>query len=107
MIEAGSDRYTLREAWEAISSRFRRKPEGIEPEILEPVPQATWFPRSELERTVYAALVLAGEPVNNRRLAELMLCSPGHASKCVAQLEGVIKKVRVGRQVFLSLPSPN
>ena len=39
--------------------------------------QQVWFPKSELERTVYAALVLAGEPVNNLKLAALMGVSPG------------------------------
>ncbi len=34
-----------------------------------------WMPATEIERAVYAALILAGEPVNNRRLAELMGCS--------------------------------
>ncbi len=101
MIEAGSDRYTLCEAWEALTSRFRRKPEVIEPEVLTPV--QTWMPRTEVERAVYAALVLAGEPVNNRRLAELMQCSPGEASRRVAQLEGAIRKARKGREVMISL----
>ena len=50
-----------------------------------------------------AALILAGEPVNNRRLAELMDCSPGEASRRVAQLEGVIRKARKGREVLISL----
>ena len=52
---------------------------------------------------VFAALILAGEPVNNRRLAELMDCSPGEASRRVAQLEGVIRKARRGREVLISL----
>jgi len=51
----------------------------------------------------YTALVLAGEPVNNRRLAELMGCSPGEASRRVAQLEGAISKARKGREVLISL----
>ena len=34
------------------------------------------------------ALILAGEPVNNHRLAELMGVSPPEASRRVAQLEG-------------------
>jgi hypothetical protein len=38
-----------------------------------------WLPATEIERAVYAALILAGEPVNNRRLASLMGCSPGEA----------------------------
>ncbi len=49
------------------------------------------------------ALVLAGQPVNNRRLAELMGCSPGEASRRVAQLEGAIRKARKGREVMISL----
>jgi hypothetical protein len=48
-------------------------------------------------------LVLAGEPVNNRRLAELMGCSPAEASKRVAALEGAIRKARKGREVMISL----
>jgi chromosome segregation and condensation protein ScpB len=51
-------------------------------------------PSKEFERAVYAALILAGEPINHRRLAELMDCSPGEASRRVAQLEGVIRKAR-------------
>jgi len=86
----------LAEAWS------RRKPKPVEPEILAPV-QPTWQPTREIERAVYAALILAGEPVNNRRLAELMDCSPGEASRRVAQLEGVIRKVRKGREVLISL----
>ena len=62
-----------------------------------------WMPATEIERAVYAALILAGEPVNNRRLAELMDCSPGEASRRVAQLEGVIRKARKGREVLISL----
>jgi hypothetical protein len=48
-------------------------------------------------------LILAGEPINNRRLAELMGCTPTHASRCVAQLEGPIRKARRGREVSISL----
>ena len=78
----------------------RRK--AVELEILAPV-QPTWIPTRDIERAVYAALILAGEPVNNRRLAELMDCSPGEASRRVAQLEGVIRKARKGREVLISL----
>lgn len=63
-----------------------------------------WVPQTELERTVYAALVLAGEPVNNLKLAALMGVSPGECSRRVAQLEGVIRKSRKGREVLISLP---
>ena len=84
------------EAWS------RRKPKPApQVEVLQPVP--TWQPSREFERAVYAALILAGEPVNNRRLAELMACSPGEASRRVAQLEGVIRKARKGREVLISL----
>jgi len=50
-----------RKAAEAWS---RRKPELVEPEVLTPV--QPWQPSREFERAVYAALNLAGEPVNNR-----------------------------------------
>ena len=83
---------------EALASR---KPELVEPDVLTPV--QPWQPSREFERAVYAALILAGEPVNNRRLAELMDCSPGEASRRVTQLEGVIRKARKGREVLISL----
>ncbi len=103
MIEATHDHYTPREVWQFLTSRFKRKlPERVEPEILPPV-QTNWMPTREFERAVFAALVLAGEPINNRRLAELMDCSPGEASRRVAQLEGVIRKARKGREVMISL----
>jgi len=51
MIEATSDYYSLREVWQMLSSRFKRKAETApEAEVLRPVP--TWSPRTELERTV-------------------------------------------------------
>ena len=64
------------------------------------------------QRAVFAALILAGEPVNNRHLAELMDCSPGEASRRVAQLvqaelgsakTAAIRKARKGREVLISL----
>ena len=56
----------LAEAWS------RRKAKPVEQvEVLEPM---RTMPTREIERAVYAALILAGEPVNNRRLAELMGC---------------------------------
>ena len=83
-------------------ARAKRKAKPVEQvEVLQPVP--TWQPSRDFERAVYAALILAGEPVNNRRLAELMDCSPGEASRRVAQLEGVIRKARKGREVLISL----
>jgi hypothetical protein len=101
MIEYVSNYYSPREVWQHLASRFRRKPE-TEPEFLQPV-QQVWLPKSELERTVYAALVLAGEPGNNLKLAALMGVSPGESSRRVAQLEHVINKRRQGREVLISL----
>ena len=84
-----------RKAAEAWS---RRKPKPVEQvEVLQPMA------RTEVERAVYAALILAGEPVNNRRLAELMQCSPAVASRRVTQLEGAIRWARKGREVLISL----
>ena len=77
-------------------SKEKTKPETAD---LSPA----WMPATEIERAVFAALILAGEPVNNRRLAELMGCSPGEASKRVARLEGVVRKVREGREVRIGL----
>jgi hypothetical protein len=84
----------------AVEAWRRRKPKLVEPEILQP---AWTMPTTEIERAVYAALILAGEPVNNRRLAELMGVSAPEVSKRVAQLEGVIRKARKGREVLISL----
>jgi hypothetical protein len=101
MIEAGTNYYTAREVWQHLTSRFKKTlaPEQ-EVEVLQPV----WTtPTTEIERAVYAALILAGEPVNNRRLAELMQCSPGEASRRVTQLEGAIRRARKGREVMISL----
>lgn len=85
---------------EWLTRLFRHKPQVQQVEVLQPV----WtMPTTEIERAVYAALILAGEPVNNRRLAKLMDCSPGEASRRVTQLEGVIRKARKGREVLISL----
>ena len=58
---AGVGVMKLSKAWS------RRKAKRVEPEILAPV-QPTWIPTRDIERAVYAALILAGEPVNDRRL---------------------------------------
>ncbi len=65
----------------------------------------TWTPVTDLERTVYAAMILAGRPVTNAELARFMRCSPGKVSKRVKALEGVIRKERIGREVRRSVPS--
>lgn len=78
----------------------RRKPTvEQQAEILVPV-----WPVSDLERQVFAAMILAGRPVSNAELARLMGCSPGQASKMVRQLEGRIQKTRIGREVRISIP---
>jgi hypothetical protein len=62
-----------------------------------------WEPATDVERAVIAALILAGKPVNNRTLADLMGVSPGEASRRVSQLEGPVKRTRNGRQVIIEL----
>ena len=75
------------------------------PEVLTPV----WNPRTDLERTVFAAIVLAGRPVTNAELARLMKVSPAELSRRVTELqgllhEGILRRERVGREVRISLP---
>ena len=83
--------------WAALP---RRKPkQGQEAEVLQPV----WTPVSDLERTVYAAMILAGRPVTNAELARFMNVSAGEASRRVKALEGVLRKERIGREVRISL----
>ena len=74
--------------------RRRRKPQPM-PEI--------WVPKSETERAVLAALILAGRPVTNDELAQFMGCSKSEASKRVSQIDGHIRKIRDGRKVQISL----
>jgi hypothetical protein len=62
-----------------------------------------WVPKTEVERAVLAALILAGEPVNNLTLAALMGVSPGEASRRVSQLHRFVSKTRKGRQVLIGL----
>jgi hypothetical protein len=45
----------------AVEAWSRRKPKPVELEVLAPV-QQTWMPTRDIERAVYAALILAGEP---------------------------------------------
>ena len=63
-----------------------------------------WIPETDSERRVYAALILAGRPVTNGELAALMKCSKSQASKDVAALSGQVQKLRIGREVRISLP---
>ena len=65
-----------------------------------------WIPETEVERRVYAALILAGKPVTNGELAALMEVSKSQASKDVAALSGHVQKRRIGREVRISLPHP-
>jgi len=78
----------------------RRKPKRLEISA-----QVVWTPVSDLERAVYAAMVLAGRPVSNAELARFMGVSPGEASRRVKALNGVLRKERIGREVRISLPS--
>ena len=65
-----------------------------------------WIPETEVERRVYAALILAGKPATNGELAALMKVSKSQASKDVAALSGHVQKRRIGREVRISLPHP-
>ena len=78
----------------------RRKAKQMQEVEVQPV----WTPVSDLERTVYAAMILAGRPVTNAELARFMNVSAGEASRRVKQLEGVLRKERIGREVRISLP---
>ena len=81
---------------EWLTRLFRRKPKPVERvEVLQPAP--TWMPSKEFKRAVYAALILAGEPVNNRRLAELMGSALANVHAESHSSRG--RKVRRGRSV--------
>ena len=86
--------------WKLSEALQRRKPQVQQVEVLQPV----WTPVSDLERTVYAAMILAGRPVTNAELARFMNVSAGEASRRVKALEGVLRKERIGREVRISLP---
>ncbi len=75
----------------------KAKPETVE---LKPV----WVPQTEMERAIYAALLVAGKPVTNDELARLLQLSKGETSRRVAQLEGRLHKTRIGRMVQISIP---
>ena len=59
--------------------------------------------RSEEERAVFAALILAGKPITNAELANFMRVSPGEASKRASKVS-YLRKQRIGREIRLSLP---
>ena len=82
-------------AW--VKSLCRRPTEGLDKNVL------VWIPKTDIERRVYAALTLAGRPVTNSELAGLMRCSKSQASKDVAALKKHVQKVRIGREVRISL----
>jgi len=69
-------------------------------------PKGAWlelkYPNPD-QRAVFGALVTAGEPVTNTRLAEIMHCSAAEASKRVANCNGFVTVVRQGRKVLISL----
>ena len=87
--------------WKLSEALPRRKPKQEQQVgILQPV----WTPVPDLERTVYAAMILAGRPVTNAELARFMNVSAGEASRRVKALVGVLRKERIGREVRISLP---
>ncbi|MFZ0708640.1 MAG: hypothetical protein WAM53_01240 [Terrimicrobiaceae bacterium] len=75
----------------------KAKPETAE---LKPV----WVPTTDMERAVYAALLVAGKPITNDELARLLRLSKGETSRRVAQLDGRVQKTRIGRRVQISIP---
>ena len=85
--------YHLRLAW----AKWRSSKQA-------PQEREVWSPQTDMERAVYAALIVAGKPVTNDELARLMRVSKGQASKCVTALNGRVAKVRIGREVRLSIP---
>ena len=82
-----------------MKSLCRRPKESLDKNDL------VWIPKTDIERRVYAALTLAGKPVTNGELAALMRCSKSQASKDVAALRGKVQKLRIGREVRISLAS--
>ena len=50
----------------------------------------------------FRTVIRANFCANNRRLAQLIRCSPALASRCVAQLDGAIRRARNGREVLIS-----
>lgn len=62
-----------------------------------------WVPKTDTERAVLAALILAGKPVTNDELANLMGVSKSEASKRVSMIDGHVRKIRDGRKVQISL----
>lgn len=89
-----------RTCWRKLAEmRERRKREAGRAE-------QAWAPQTDMERAVYAALLVAGKPVTNDELARLMRVSKGEASKRVKLLESRLSKERIGREVRIALPPP-
>ena len=76
---------------------------ALKSKVMTCEPAPARLPKTHVERAVLAALILAGEPVNNRTLAALMDCSPGESSKRLTLVGQRVRKQRVGREVFISL----
>lgn len=73
-----------------------------------PTPKRVLFRQPE-EKPVHVdpvivALRRAKRPVSNDELAEMMNVSKGEASKRVTDLNGAVQRLRVGREVAISLP---
>lgn len=70
----------------------------------EPAPhKAAWMPDTAEDRALYSALFIAGEPVTNQKLSELMGVSKGECSKRVTSAGDHIVRTRTGREVHISL----
>lgn len=89
------------EVWFAsLVTRLREARRPQEPSRPEP---EIWTPKSDTERAVLAALILAGKAVTNDELAQLMGCSKGEASRRVTEADRFVRKIREGRRVQISL----
>jgi hypothetical protein len=75
------------------------------PGKVSPLPLKAEEPATRCDETeaVFAALKKAGRPVTNTELAGIMGCSEGESSKRVSALNGQVRRVRVGREVAISL----
>lgn len=78
-----------------------REPATVAKALRQPSPRRQ--PLSNDGQLVVAALKAAGRPCSNDELAAAMGCHKGEASKRVAGLAGVVRKVRQGRHVAISL----
>lgn len=79
-----------------VDRKVLPSPETVAPLKIRPV-------KPDEAEEVIAALKKAKRPVSNAELAGLMAVSEGEASKRVSALNGRVRRVRVGREVAISL----